>query len=103
MRYIPILCLSLTGCGAIDVMPKSEPTPSLSQPQFPASTFALTNNPNGPEARMLRAAKRYCQAPQTTTIQHGSGYGIHGNWFLDFACPASAPSKEKPPNLADGG
>lgn len=52
---------------------------------------------------MLRAAKQYCQVSKTTTIQHGRSYGLYGTWFLDFACPATVPSKEKPPSLADGG
>jgi len=42
---------------------------------------------------MLRVASRACGGPggQDVALPAQGPYGVHGAWFLDFACPAAGP------------
>lgn len=81
--------LTLTGCAVSIPEPKQSPRAELPKPQMTISTFALTNDPKGPEARLLRAAAQSCglAAKDIDGLAHGGVYGIHGAWYLDYACP----------------
>ena len=91
------IVLLLAGCAAVEVSPKKQPRPELPEPQFTATTVWYSNNNSVPKRRMLRAAERKCQGPSRqpgTTFQSLGPYGIHGRWFLDFACNRNMQSLE---------
>ncbi len=91
MRLVCIwVGLLLTGCADVTITPSRMPKPELPVPQFTAVTSWYSNDTSVPKRRMLRAAAKQCgleeQAPESVLPFRGP-YGVHGTWFLDFACP----------------
>ena len=82
----------MAGCAGVEIRPTAHPRADLPEPQFTAATVWLSNDSRIPKARMLRAAVRACAGAerQDVALPVGEPYGVHGTWFLDFACRAGS-------------
>ncbi len=89
-RLLLISILILPACASVDIVDRTVPNLAFPADNRTARTFFYSNNAKVPERRMLRAIKSYCGLPNDVSddaIPHSRRYGIHGTWFLDFACP----------------
>jgi hypothetical protein len=80
-------CLGATAYTPSGPIQKSSPRTDLPLPQFTISTSWWSNNPEVPQAQLLRAAARSCGVPKGTNLPHSGVHGLFGTWMLDFACP----------------
>jgi hypothetical protein len=95
MKWVIWVVLFLAGCGKVTIFPSGSPIPGLAEPQFTATTFWYSNNSSAPKRRMLLAAVEECglQLPLVeSSLPHRGPWGIHGEWFLNFACPPDSQS-----------
>lgn len=85
-----LLCLLISGCAQVEIMPRSVNNTSDPKHPYTASTIFYSNNSEVPRKRMLEAAARFCQVPvegAETRINWRGPYGLAGGWWLDFSCP----------------
>lgn len=86
--------LLLSGCGAVEVAPVTDPDPRIPEPQYIASTFWYANNSSVPLRWLLRAAAKTCDVAQegaAGAIPHIGPYGLYGTSMLNFSCTESSP------------
>ncbi len=90
-RMILAALAVFVGACDVQISPRTQPLPSFPEAQYTANTFWYSNDRTVPKKRMLRAAAKACQVPKGSVerlLIWQEPYGLHGSWWLDFACPS---------------